>query len=93
MDLPLIIDALKTGGPSAAFAMVLLYLGKQGIAAILAEIKAGHERIDERLERIVKRQDNDSLLHLADILGKQMNQTEIAGKIVELVQSNISKGQ
>ena len=32
-------------------------------------------------------------MHLADILGKQMNQTEIAGKIVELVQSNISKGQ
>ncbi|MCX6845069.1 MAG: hypothetical protein NTU84_00630 [Verrucomicrobia bacterium] len=93
MDLPLILEALKTGGPSAAFALVLVYLGKQAIAAVMAEFRAACTRIEERLERIGKRQDNDSLLHLADILGKQMDQTEIAGKIVELVQNNISKGQ
>jgi hypothetical protein len=89
MDVPVLIEALKMGGPSAMFAMVLLYLGKQA----LADLRNGFVRIEERLDRIGKRQDNDSLLHLADILGKQMNQTEIAAKIVELVQTKINKGE
>lgn len=89
MDLPLLLEAMKTGGPSAMFALVLFYLGKQA----LADMRGGFVRIEDRLDRIQKRQDNDSLLHLADILGKQMNQTEIAAKIVELVQTKISKGE